>query len=104
MRPVDAPNARATQPHLRLSVTDTGAGMDEAVRARLFEPFFTTKRLGTGAGLGLAIIKGLVEQAGGFVDVSTAPSRGTTMTLSHSADEQTARLTASATRQSAARR
>ncbi len=78
---LDAPNAQATQPHLRLSVTDTGAGMDEAVRARLFEPFFTTKRLGTGAGLGLAIIKGLVEHAGGFVDVSTAPSRGTTMTL-----------------------
>ncbi len=73
--------SRSPGPHLRLSVSDTGAGMDEAVRARLFEPFFTTKRLGTGAGLGLAIIKGLVEQAGGFVDVATAPSRGTTMTL-----------------------
>ena len=70
-----------TGPYLCLSVTDTGAGMDEAVRARLFEPFFTTKRLGTGAGLGLAIIKGLVEQAGGFVAVTSAPSHGTTMTL-----------------------
>jgi CheY-like chemotaxis protein len=67
---------------LRLSVGDTGAGMDETVRARLFEPFFTTKRLGTGAGLGLAIIKGLVERAGGGVDVATVPSQGTTMTLS----------------------
>ena len=69
------------QPHVRVSLTDTGAGMDDAVRARLFEPFFTTKRLGTGAGLGLAIIKGLVEQAGGFIEVKTAPSHGTTMTL-----------------------
>jgi two-component system, cell cycle sensor histidine kinase and response regulator CckA len=77
----EAPSAHAREPHVGLSITDTGAGMDEAVRARLFEPFFTTKRLGTGAGLGLAIIKGLIEQAGGFIEVTTAPSRGTTMTL-----------------------
>lgn len=75
------PRARKAGAHVCVSVTDTGAGMDDAVQAHLFEPFFTTKRLGTGSGLGLAMLKGLVEQSGGFVDVHSSPSRGTTMTL-----------------------
>ena len=75
------PRARRSGAHVRLSVTDTGAGMDDAVQAQLFEPFFSTKRLGTGSGLGLTMLKGLVEQSGGFVDVRSTPSRGTTMTL-----------------------
>jgi signal transduction histidine kinase len=75
------PRARKAGAHVRVSVTDTGAGMDDAVQAQLFEPFFTTKRLGTGSGLGLAILKGLVEHSGGFVDVHSSPSLGTTMTL-----------------------
>ncbi len=101
---VDAPNAQATQPHLRLSVTDTGAGMDEAVRARLFEPFFTTKRLGhrgrtwTGHHQGTGRTGGRVRRR-----LNGAQSRHDDDTP-HSADEQTARLTASASRQSAARR
>ncbi|HXG88805.1 MAG TPA: PAS domain S-box protein [Vicinamibacterales bacterium] len=67
---------------VRLSVADSGIGMDEAIQAHLFEPFFTTKRLGTGAGLGLATVYGLVQQAGGFIEVDTAPAQGTTMAVS----------------------
>lgn len=80
---VSGPTSRSRKAgaHVRVSVSDTGAGMDDAVQAQLFEPFFTTKRLGTGSGLGLAMLKGLVEQSGGFVDVHSSPSLGTTMTL-----------------------
>lgn len=74
-----APKASGT--FARIAVSDTGAGMDEDVQARLFEPYFTTKRLGAGAGLGLAMLKGVIERAGGFVDVQSAPNLGTTMTL-----------------------
>jgi CheY-like chemotaxis protein len=62
-----------------LSVTDTGAGMDERVRARVFEPFFTTKPPGEGSGLGMAMIYGLTQQHGGFIDLDSAVGRGTTV-------------------------
>ncbi len=76
-----APHAVPASSHLRLSVADTGHGMDDAVRARLFEPFFSTKRVGTGAGLGLAIVQTLVERHAGSVAVDTTPGRGTTVTI-----------------------
>lgn len=64
-------------PHARLTVSDTGHGMDEATVNRVFEPFFTTKVVGEGTGIGLATIKGILSEIGGAVTVSSAPGVGT---------------------------
>jgi len=62
-------------------VSDDGPGMPDEVRARLFEPFFSTKPEGQGSGLGLSIVRGIVESVGGSIAVRSAPGEGTIFTL-----------------------
>jgi PAS domain S-box-containing protein len=65
----------------RITVTDTGTGIDSAIVSRIFEPFFTTKPRGQGTGLGLALLDSMVRTHGGRIDVSSQPGRGTSFMI-----------------------
>jgi len=89
-RPVEcrSPVAKAMGHYACLAVTDNGCGMDEATKARIFEPFFTTKPAGMGTGIGLATVYGIVQQHRGWVEVDSAPDRGSTFRVLFPLKEQ----------------
>ncbi|MCW6512364.1 response regulator [Hyphomicrobiales bacterium BP6-180914] len=77
----DIQSGRLAETYVRISVHDTGAGMDATTLVRVTEPFFTTKPVGKGTGLGLAMANSFAEQSGGALTIISAPGEGTTVTL-----------------------
>ncbi len=79
--PADAPYPDMEPgPYLKISVSDTGAGIDDLIKDRIFEPFFTTRESG-GTGMGLSVVYGIVKSHQGAITVSSAPGRGSTFAV-----------------------
>src|SRR5262249_49543952 len=80
---VDQPRGTQHQPRsmVRLTVTDTGVGMDPETASHAFEPFFTTKPRGSGSGLGLSMVDGGIERAGGHASLRSEPGSGTSVCI-----------------------
>lgn len=85
-------------PYVTLTIADTGEGMDDETAAKVFDPFYSTKEVGKGTGLGLATVHGIVQQHGGWIEVKTAPGRGTAFELYFPRVEESPRASDSAPR------
>jgi signal transduction histidine kinase len=73
------------------TIMDTGSGMSSDVLEKVFDPFFTTKEFGAGTGLGLTVVKGIMDEHGGSISAESEPGKGTTFKMILPRSEQGSR-------------